>query len=736
MDRQKQVVSLRTVCGMLESFRCGLQVEVTDGVITKVRPTGSDDPTGRTACPKGLATAEMAYHPDRLQYPMKRVGERGEGKWERVSWDEALDSIAAKHQEIAGQYDPTSIAWMTFLIPEFTPLAGAGYSRLVSLTGGTDVDFWGCGDAAGPCADMATFGTMLGEVYLHLMNDPKFAIMWGYNWAVTVAPFMPEIKDAKKRGCKLVAIDPRFTKTASYADEHVPIRPGTDAALALGMINVILEKGLQDNTFIAENTVGPLLVRNDNGQFLRQSDLNDGDGEDRFMVLDQSSGQVQPWNASGITPALLGSHTVSGIECRPAYQLLADLVETYTPERVSEITDVPSEVIRRLAVSYATEKPAAIYRGWGMQRTFHGDISARAVNTLAAITGNLNLDVPPLGDNSPLSFHKPGGPNAKIPFLSLYEAVSNGDPMPVKALWCAGHNFMTTMPNTNKVLRDIIPNLELIVVCDLFMTATARYADYVLPVTSFYENTDISMFGFMLQLQQKVIEPLHEARTDFHIAAELGRRMGLGQFFDKTEEEYLEEVLEALQPATEGITLETLRQGPAMIKLPDPPWHLNTPTGRVEFYVEKLKEFGQELPIHLEPTESARTERAKAYPLVLLSTHPANRVHSTMANIPSLQKMDPEPTMEINPIDAESRNIGHGDLVRVFNDRGQLNIRANVAQGIKPGVVNITEGWWPEQHIEGQVNNLTHDKINPAQHHIMQANAAFYDVLVQVEKVQ
>ena len=735
MERQKQVVNLRTVCGMLESFRCGLQVEVSDGVITKVLPTGSDDLTGRSACRKGLATAELVYHPDRLQFPMKRVGERGEGKWERVSWDEALDSIAVKLQEIARQHGPTSIAWMTFTIPELKPLIGAGYSRLVSLTGGTDVDFWGCGDAAGPCADMATFGTKLGEIYLHTLNDPKFGLIWGYNWAVTVTPFLPEIIDAKKKGCKLAVIDPRFTETASYADEHVPIRPGTDAALALGMIHVILKRGLQDNTFITENTVGPLLVRNDNGLLLRESDLMDGGSWDRFLVFDQSSGQVQPWDASGINPALLGTHTLSGIECRPAYQLLANLVESYPPERVSEITDVPAEVIQRLAVSYATEKPAAIFRGWGLQRTFHGDLSARAVNTLAAITGNMNLDIPPLEDHSHPSFYKPGGPNAGIPLLSLYDAVSKGEPFPIKALWGAGHNFMTSMPNTNKILREVLPNLELIVVCDLFMTATARYADYVLPVTSFYEYTDISMFGFILQLQQKAIEPLYEARSDFQIAADLGRRMGFGQYFNKTEEQYIEEILAALQPETEGITLETLKQGPAMIKLPDPPWRLNTPTGRVEFYVEKLKEFGQELPIYLEPSESVRSENAKVHPLVLLSTHPANRVHSSMAMIPSLQKMDPAPTLEINPVDAQSRSIGHGDVVRVFNNRGQLKVHANLTQSIKSGVVNITEGWWPEQYIEGQINNLTHDKKNPAQHHIMQANAAFFDVLVQVEKV-
>ena len=288
MGRKNQEVTLRTVCGMPDFLRCGLLVDLRDGVITKVRPTGPDDPTAGRACPKGLTIREMAYHPDRLRYPMKRIGARGEGKWKRVTWDEALDDIAVRLQEISGQYGPASVAWMTYVFMELTCLLGAGYSRLMSLTGGTHVEWWGCGDAANPCADLATFGTIIGGTYLSTMSDPKFGMIWG----------------------------------------------------------------------------------------------------------------------------------------------------------------------------------------------------------------------------------------------------------------------------------------------------------------------------------------------------------------------------------------------------------------------------------------------------------------STLANVPALQRIDPEPTLEINPADAESRNINHGDVVRVFNDRGQLRIQANVTPNIKPGVVNTTEGWWPEQYIEGQVNNLTHDRKNSAQDHIMQANAAFYDVLVEVEKVE
>ncbi len=211
-------ITYRTTCHAPDHLRCGLLVDVRNGIISKVRPTGHDDPTGKIACRKGLATAELVYHPDRLKYPLKRTGKRGERQWERISWGEALDNIAIKLKEISGKHGPASIAWMTSLVPELTPLTGAGYLRLMSLMGGTRVNFWGCGDAAGPCADLATFGTILGESYLTAINDPRLGILWGCNYAITTGSlFVTRIKEVKKNGCKLVVIDPRFTKTASYA---------------------------------------------------------------------------------------------------------------------------------------------------------------------------------------------------------------------------------------------------------------------------------------------------------------------------------------------------------------------------------------------------------------------------------------------------------------------------------------------------------------------------------------
>ena len=726
---------IRTVCGLPDYMRCGLSVEVEDGVITRIRPGDFPDPADRGVCLKGLATREMVYHPDRLKYPVKRTGERGEGKWQRVSWDEALTAIAAQLQDIGQRYGPNSVAWMISMLPNLT---SGGYSRLASLTKGTVVDWWGCGDAAGPCADIVTFGHMRGDVHLVSDPNPRFVIVWGYNPAATNYDHMRKIVRAKKKGAKVVVIDPRFTETAAHADEHIALRPGTDGALALGMINVILQEGLRDKRFIAENTIGPLLVRRDSGLFLKESEVMPGGRPDVLMIMDEYSGRRQAAGTPQAKPAVNGSYSISGIDCQPTFQLLSDMVREYTPEKVSQITDIPADVIRRLAVAYGSRKPASIFRGWGMQRTFYGDLSCRAINTLAAITGNINLDRPSTFVLNSAKFLVPGEPSNTIPVMLMYDAAAKNLPHPIKAVWCSSHDFVGQMPNMNRVIEDLIRHLELVVVCDLFMTPSAKYADYVLPVASFYECTDLSMANFYhayLQLQQKVIEPPYECKSDFQIAAELGRKLGFGDYFNKTEEQYIEELLASRHPTMEGISLARLKEGPVMAKPLDRPLQFRTPTGLIEFYVERLKKFGQELPIYLEPVESARNEKAKTYPLSLLTTHSKNRIHSSLAKMPSLLSQEPEPTLEISPVDAQPRDIMDGDTVRVFNNRGQVRLKARLSHRIKPGVVDITQGWWPDQYLQGHHNELTHESVNPVQQFVMSPNAALYDVLVQVEKV-
>lgn len=735
ITEEGRVTIVRTVCGMRDGAMCGILAHLEGGVLKKVTPADYPDSGERGCCPKGLATPELVYHADRLRYPLKRTGNRGEGKWARVSWEEALEGIASKMQELTRNYGSNSIAWNADIAGPAN-LKWAGYSRLVSLSKGTYVDVVGYGDAAGPSADFATFGST--GIFKIPDGDHELLILWGYNPAATSSRAMRAIMAEKKKGTYLICIDPRFTETAAACDEHIPIRPGTDGALALAMINVILEKGLQDTECIDKFTVGPLLVRDDNGLFLRESDLVQGGSKERFLVFDRESSQVQSSDAAGVHGALIGSYSIAGIKCRPAFQLFREMVSEYSPEKASEITDVPAAAIRSLALAYATKKPAAIRSGMGMQRTFHADLAWRALNTLAAVTGNINMNEHARFVLNMQAVFQPGGPYKHIPLLKLHDAVVKGEPFPVKALWIAGENYLNQAPNTKRIVKELLPGLDLIVVADFFMTATTKYADYVLPVASFFECVELHdsypVYTPYLQFQRKVIEPLHESKSDFRIAAALAGKMGFGEYFEKTEEEYIEELLASGHPSMEGVTLERLKNGPIRAKSPGRLQKLKTPTGRIEFYVEKLIPFGEALPVYREPLESPRSEKAGTYPLTLLSTHPEYRSGSVMANIASLTRHDPEPLLHINPEDAAPRNIAAGDVVRVFNDRGQVKLRASVDSRIKPGLVDIPQGWWPEHYIEGHHNELTHDAINPAQAAIFQPNAALNDVLVEVRK--
>ncbi|UCG83691.1 MAG: molybdopterin-dependent oxidoreductase [Dehalococcoidia bacterium] len=726
---EEQVI--RTVCGIVDGLKCGINAHVRDGVLVKVSPADFPDPRFRHVCSRALCSPQLVYHPDRLKHPLKRVGERGEGKWQRITWDEALDTIASRLTEIREKYGPESLAWIIEVI---------AYLRLCCALEATMINPIGFGDAAGPCGDELSFGTHYGSLYTMDIEKPGMCVLWGANQCETRPYYWRRIRDAKEGGARLVAIDPRFTSSASKADEYISIRPGTDVALILGMMNVIFERGLQDEPFITEHTVGPFLVRSDNGLFLRESDVVSG-GSDRHMVWDTKASKHAIYDEKDVTPALSGSYEVAGIQCQPAFQLLADLAKQYPLEKAAGITEVPAQTIERLAMDHVTRRPIAAYTSMGMQRTFHGDVSYRAVNALAAVTGSINLEGYSEGYRRFLfnggtilygeSFPRP------LSLLQAYEAITKGEPYPIKSLWIAGHNFMNQNPDNNRIIKELVPNLEFIVVADMFMTNSARYADIVLPTCSFYEHLDLQtpldLFSPYMQLQPKVIEPLHDSKPDRDIVNELGLKLGLGEDFVLSAEEYVRRVVTSGHPSMEGITLEKLKQGPVEVG----PYNVTgfrNPSGRIEFYSERMKEFGQELPLYLEPIESVRRPAASKYPLSYLSPHTKYGNHSLMANVAWLRELDPEPVLEMNPVDAGDRGIEDGDMVEAFNNRGSVKLRARVHQGVRPGAVSIYEGWWREHFAEGTFQALTHATINPAQSAVFEPNSAMLDVLCEVRK--
>jgi anaerobic selenocysteine-containing dehydrogenase len=737
-ERGKRVV--RTACPIMCSRVCGISAHVQDGVLVKVEPAGLPGEKTHRICALGLSIPKLVYHPDRLKYPMKRLGERGEGKWQRISWDEALETIGSRLKEVGERHGSDSVAWT--VIP-MSALQTA-YMRLASTWGGTWISIIGYGDSAGPCGDTVSYGTRGlpgGITYTISFENPGLCVVWGENMAETNPEGFLGIRDAKERGARVVVIDPRFTPTASKADEWIPIRPGTDVALALGMIDVIISQGLEDKSFIINYTVGPFLVRGDNGLFLRGRDISAVEPSDSYIVWDSSVDKPQAHDRPGVAPALRGSYTIDGIECKPAFQLLAELAEQYPVEKASEITEVAPETIKKLALDYVRLKPVNSHRGMGPQRTFHGHLFFRAITALAAVTGNVTL-TPFCGfvPNLP-AFAVPLKLPRQLPLMDMLQAIVTGEPYPIKALWLARHNLVNQMPNANKMIRELFPRLEFIVVVDMFMSATAEYADIVLPVCTYLECTDLPQVGGMLerylQLQQKVIEPLYESKSDFQIAKELATKLDAGEYFAKTEEEFIEMLLSSEHPSMKGVTLDKLRKGPIPIS-PYTRTALRTPSRRIEFYTEdqRLKELGETLPVFKEPLEGARQPLAQKYPLSLLTSHTKYRVHSMFANVDWLRELEPAPVLEINPVDANKRAIRDGDMAVAFNDRGRVQVKAMVHEGIKPGVVNIMQGWWPKHFVEGRHNALTCDAINPAQQAIFEANAAHLDVLVEVRKAE
>jgi molybdopterin-containing oxidoreductase family molybdopterin binding subunit len=678
---------------------------------------------------------------------MKRVGERGEGKFERISWEEAFDIIADRFKRIAAKYGWKSIGWVLGGPGAGTTKFGA-YLRIASLTQSTRVSSWGYGDAGLPCGSRVIFGSHLPYIYLFgkfwQRNWPELLIIWGTNPAET-APLqtMRKVMDSKENGSIVVVIDSRFTVTASKADEYLGLKPGTDSALALGLMHVIFQKSLHNKEFIQEHTNGPYLVRNDTGKFLLGKDIGARKAK-AYIIWDQDLKSPKIIRRSNFSSSsITGTYEVNGIECKPAFQLLMDLANEYPPEKAADTTGVEADLIVRLAEKIGTSKTATFFTYLGFTRTYHGDISLRGLATVASVTGHVATSfssgrLPAILNWDPFLKAIPDKPSFhRIGILNLYDAVISGNPYPIKALWFAFINFLNQCVDCNKIINEFFPKLDFIVQTELFMTPTARYADLLLPVCSFLEFSDFIPQPYpYLQLQQKVIEPLYESKSDINIVAGVAERLGFGKYFKGGEEGLINLILD--HPSLKGVSIESLKTGAMYLKeIPEGgkfTLPFRTPSGKIELYAESLIEEGQALPIFLEPIEAPISPGEKKYPLIFIQGHSRFRTHSGFANVSSLLELNPEPLIEINPIDAKKRSISDNDMVTVFNDRGRTTLKARLTEGVRPGVVNITEGWWIDQFKEGSVNHLTHDIINPVQDKIYEPNMHMNDVAVEVIK--
>lgn len=750
---------------------CGWLATVVDDVIVDLKPAADYpcDAYNPRGCLRGMAMTHLIYGPDRIKTPLIREGERGEGKWRSVTWDEALDFIAGKMRRIIESYGPESMLLFNQVVGTSYVQKGAQVrmAALLGMSFATAYDF--NGDIS--MGFTHTLGIDCVECETKSWGYAKYAILWSSN------VFQTRIPDAKfltkhakqENNATIVCIDPRCSQTAKGSDLWLPIEPGTDGALALSMCQVLLREKLVDWDFVQTFTDFGTLVRADNGMRLRASDLGMG-SEDEFIAWDETSNApiVLPMDTlrlpEGVVLSLHHSRTVriSGKEVAvtPVFRLVEDVVMSaeYAPENVEKITHIPAETIRQVARDYATQRPSSIIIGMGVNHRLHGDLTIRSILLLSALAGahgkpgesvsiysgqhHFRLDV------SPWWF--PGGkrPNAvPMHYFVLGRPTETINPKikfpqhGFKALFVSHGNPLVT--EFSEPIKRAIDALELFVTIDFSMSPTCEYSDVVLPAPTFWEKVDLvgTSCHPYLQIQQEVLTPRYDSRTELWMIRELVRRVqpSLLNYFDVTEHEAIEMLLEGGGKEVAGITLEQLLEGPVRLNVPDPEvgcdeqfsdLHLFPPraypfpegvqreflkTGRMEFYKEEevFRKIGEQVPV-FKPSFEHLPEEDQQLPLSIVTPHSKWRVHSTHSNNPVLLNLNRRPEVEINPRDAAARGIRDGDPVEIFNHNGSYRLWALVTETIKPGVLCVDHGWWDRYLGGGKYHSVhTHQKIKP-----------------------
>ncbi|UWG96699.1 molybdopterin-dependent oxidoreductase [Dehalobacter sp. DCM] len=747
---------------------CFLNIHVRDGKVVQTSMRELPNPEYNRICVKGLTHMQRIYHPDRLKYPMKRAGKRGEGKWERISWDEAINTIADKWKEYTAQYGKQafSIAWGS---GSYGSVSGQGMgcatNRLLNVTGASNISM------TVDAAHGFTAGNAVGwgpNFTLNESTDFKNAnniFIWGSNPIISQIHNAHFLLEAKEKGTKLVVIDPTYNIMASKADVFVPVRPGSDGALALGMMNIIVREKWTDEAFMKASTVAPFLVKDSDGKYLRLSDLGKataGTPTDGIIVRD-AAGKIG--SATEITdPVLEGSFEINGIKVKTAYSLLLERIAEYPPEKAAEICNIPIAQLEEVTRMYAANKPSTIYSFFGIDHYVNGHWSLFAMYALAMITGNMCKPGASVGMGENLGFHfinllgslypaGATGPSMTLVTTEMGRVMSEqkygNKPAVIKGIYLTHTNLIGNQAERNYTL-EWLNKMDFIVVADMNMNETSLYADILLPVAHWFEVDDLfvnySTHPYVL-LQEKAIEPLYECKSDYQIIKMIAEKLGYGAAFNMTEKEYMQLLLDGAAAKALNISFEGLLEKKALRTYPGETFIANesgvfgTATGRAQFYNETPmpnQNYDQQfdaakdrLPYWEKPNEAWYDLPVRSkYPFTIISDHSRYRTHTQWWDVPALLELDPEPFVKINAQDAAKYGIKTGDKVKIFNDRGYVVMKAHLNNGVQPGVLTAPKGWEKQQYIDGHFSNLTSHVVNQ-----ICANSAFFDVAVAIEKL-
>jgi len=682
---------------------CGVLITVEDGRATRIQGDPANPVTRGFLCAKVAKYLDRVYSPDRVLYPMRRVGARGpNAKFERITWDAAINEICDRFGRISAEFGPEAILPYSYGGTLGTLHGSTMDRRFFHRLGASQLKRSICSSAGGEGL-MSVLGRKIGTEPEQFRLS-KLIIAWGANIHGTNIHLWPFIEEARRNGAKLVVIDPYRTRTAACADQYIAINPGTDVALALGMMHVIIAERLYDADYVERYTIG--------------------------------------------------------------FDALRSRVEEYPPGRVAGITGIAADDIVRLAREYATCQPAAIRLNYGVQRSENGGMAVRAVTMLPCLTGSwkqvgggLQLSVSgayafrkDLLERPDLMRRALGRDARVVNMVEIGRALLTLDSPPIKAVFVYNSNPLAVAPDREQVVRGFSRPDLFVAVHEQFFTDTTDYADIVLPATTFFEHKELqTSYGhYYLQHSEPAIAPLAECRSNFDVFKALARGMGFDdECFKQTEDEVIDVALSSADPWLKGIDRSRLEQeGHIRLNfptadarqttgasdafnyfLPFAKGGFGTPSGKAEFYSEKLLAMGLDPVVSFKaPSESRHSEAAKTYPLELLARKADNFLNSTFTNVPAVQAMEERGLLEMNAYDAAARGIRDGDVVRVFNSRGELQLKARVDGAVQAGVVAARLDWAKLSAQGKNVNVLTSDRLTE-----LGGAATFYSTLVEVD---